>query len=91
MVNYYRDMWPQRLHLLAKLSSPNLCTTKWDWTKQCETAFENMKRQIAKEKLLTYPNFNQTFAIHTDASKVLLGACAREPLHTLIVIFKILH
>jgi hypothetical protein len=44
IVNYYRDMWPQRLHLLAPLSSLTLSTTKWDWTEQCQKAFEDMKR-----------------------------------------------
>jgi RNase H-like domain found in reverse transcriptase len=34
-----------------------------------------MKRFIAKETLLTYPNFNKTFLIHKDISKVQLGAC----------------
>jgi RNase H-like domain found in reverse transcriptase len=41
-------------------------------------AFEDMKRLIAKERLLTYPNFNKTFEIHTDASKVQLGACISQ-------------
>jgi RNase H-like domain found in reverse transcriptase len=37
-----------------------------------------MKRLIAKETLLTYPNFNKMFEIHTDASKVQLGACISQ-------------
>jgi hypothetical protein len=28
--------------------------------------------------LLTYPNFNKTFEIHTDASKVQLGTCISQ-------------
>jgi RNase H-like domain found in reverse transcriptase len=28
--------------------------------------------------LLTYPHFKQTFEIHTDASKVQLGACISQ-------------
>jgi RNase H-like domain found in reverse transcriptase len=78
MVNYYRDMWPQRLHLLAPLSFLTSATAKWDWTEQCQKAFEDMKKLIAKEILLTYPNFNKTFEIHTDASKVQLGACISQ-------------
>ena len=78
MVNYYRDMWPQRSHLLAPLSSLTSSTAKWDWTEQCQKAFEDMKKLIAKETLLTYPNFNKTFEIHTDASKVQLGACISQ-------------
>ena len=78
MVNYYRDMWPQTSHLLAPLCSLTSSTAKWDWTEQCQKAFEDMKKLIAKETLLTYPNFNKTFEIHTDASKVQLGACISQ-------------
>jgi len=78
MVNYYRDMWPQRSHLLAPLSSLTSSTAKWDWTEQCQKAFEDIKKLIAKETLLTYPNFNKMFEIHTDASKVQLGACISQ-------------
>ena len=37
-----------------------------------------MKLLIAKETLLTYPDFNKKFKIHTDASKVQLGACISQ-------------
>ena len=37
-----------------------------------------MKRMIAKETLLTYPDFNKPFEIHTDASKLQLGACISQ-------------
>jgi predicted metalloprotease with PDZ domain len=57
MVNYYRDIWPQRSHLLAPLSSLTSLKVKWNWTTECQNAFEDMKRLIAKETLLTYPNF----------------------------------
>ena len=76
MVNYYRDMWPQRSHLLAPLSSLTSAKAKWNWTSECQNAFEDMKRLIAKETLLTYPNFKKPFEIHTDASKVQLGIYA---------------
>jgi hypothetical protein len=81
MVNYYncsRDMWPQRSHLLAPSSSLTSAKAKWDWTTECQNAFENMKRLIARETLLTYPNFKKPFEIHTDASKVQLGACISQ-------------
>jgi RNase H-like domain found in reverse transcriptase len=68
-------MWRQRSHLLAPLSSFTSSTAKWDWTEQCQKAFEDMKKLIAKETLRTYPNFNKMFEIHTDASKIQLGAC----------------
>ena len=78
MVNYYCNMWPQRSHLLAPLSSLTSAKVKWTWTEECQTAFDNMKKLIAKETLLTYPNFNKVFEVHTDASKVQLGACISQ-------------
>jgi RNase H-like domain found in reverse transcriptase/Reverse transcriptase (RNA-dependent DNA polymerase) len=78
MVNYYRDMWPQRSHLLAPLFSLTSSSAKRDWPEQCQKAFEDMKMLIAKETLLIYPNFNIMFEIHTDASKVQLGACISQ-------------
>jgi hypothetical protein len=37
-----------------------------------------MKLLIARETLLTYPDFNKPFEIHTAASKVQLGACISQ-------------
>jgi RNase H-like domain found in reverse transcriptase len=71
-------MWPQRSHVLAPLLSLTSSTAKLDWAEQCQMAFEDMKWLIAKETFLTYPNFNKTFEIHTDASKVQLGACISQ-------------
>ena len=43
MVNYYRDMWRHRSHLLSPLSA--LCGSKaiWKWKKQQQTTFEELK------------------------------------------------
>ena len=78
MVNYYRDMWPQRAHLLAPLSSLTSSKVKWRWEEEHQQAFEQMKKLIARETLLTYPDFTKSFEIHTDASKIQLGACISQ-------------
>jgi transposase InsO family protein len=41
-------------------------------------AFDTTEILIAKETLLTYPDFNKQFEIHTDASKLQLGACISQ-------------
>jgi hypothetical protein len=78
MVNYYRDMWPLRSHLLAPLSSMTSAKVKWKWTPACQDSFEKMKAIMAKETLVTFPDFTKEFEIHTDASKLQLGACISQ-------------
>ena len=74
MVNYYRDIWTKRSHILAPLTKLSSKLTKWEWTKECQNSFDEMKKVISKETLLAYPDFNEEFVIHTDASYTQLGA-----------------
>jgi hypothetical protein len=74
IVNYYRDMWEHRADILAPLTALTSKTVKWQWTVKEQKAFDDMKRIMSREVLLVYPDFNKPFVIHTDASKVQLGA-----------------
>ena len=47
---------------------------KWNWDRKCQEAFDSIKKIVSRETLLSYPNFNKPFEIHTDASKLQLGA-----------------
>jgi hypothetical protein len=79
MVNYYCDMWPLRSHLLAPfLSSMTSAKVKWKWTPECHDSFEKMNAIMSKETLVTFPDFTKEFEIHTDASKLQLGACISQ-------------
>jgi hypothetical protein len=73
IVNYYRDMWIRRSHVLAPLT--RLCSkkVKWKWGEEESKAFNTMKRIISREVLLSYPDFTKEFVIHTDASHTQLG------------------
>ena len=74
MVNFYRDVWKQRSHLLApmtKLMSPKI---PFKWTDVEQKAFEEIKNHITAESLLIYPDFNIPFDVYTDASDRQLGA-----------------
>ena len=74
MVNYYRDMWIRRSHVLAPLTSLQSKDTKFTWTKVEQDAFDTIKCIMSKEVLLSYPDFTKPFEIHTDASHTQLGA-----------------
>jgi hypothetical protein len=51
---------------------------KWKWTPECQDSFEKMKAIMAKETLVTFPDFTKEFKIHTDTSKLQLGACISQ-------------
>ena len=46
----------------------------WNWTKEHQKAFEHTKKTISGETSSVHLNFSKPFVIHTDDSKVQLGA-----------------
>jgi transposase InsO family protein len=74
LINYYRDMWHRRSHVLAPLTE--LCSkkAKFVWGDKERKAFQEAKRIISKNAMLAFPDFTKKFDIYTDASKYQLGA-----------------
>ena len=73
MINYYRNMWPKRSHVLAPLSALASPKAKWEWTQKEQLAFEEAKQMIQREAMLAYPDFSKKFHIYADASDTQLG------------------
>ena len=67
-------MWRHRSEILTPLSTMTSKQTKWNWNKECQKAFDTIKELVSRETLFFYPNFNEPFEIHTDASKLQLGS-----------------
>jgi hypothetical protein len=74
LVNYYRDLWPKRSETMGPLCALTSKAVRWKWTEVHQVAFDTMKKIVAREVILSYPDFNEPFEIHTDTSAVQLGA-----------------
>ena len=61
-------MWPRRSHTLAPLARITTNERKLKWTKLEQDAFDAINRIAARDTLSTYPDFNETFKIHTNDS-----------------------
>ena len=74
IINFYRDMWIRRSHILAPLASLTSNSKPFKWEEEHSKAFKLAKQVIARHTMLAYPNFSKPFQIHTDASHHQLGA-----------------
>ena len=80
MVQYYRDMWKRRSHILAPLTEASVGKKgkPIKWTDDLEQAFLDLKKMVSEETILNYPDWTQPFDVHTDASDKQLGAVVSQ-------------
>ena len=77
MIQFYRDMWKRRSHILSPLidsAAGKKGKTPIIWTPAMDEAFIQVKQMISEEILLNYPDWSKPFVVHTDASDKQLGA-----------------
>ena len=83
MVNFYRDVFPRRSHILAPLTDLAAKCGKrkgstpkhpWSWETEHQQAFKEAKRMLSTEAELAFPDFTKPFHLYTNASDVQLGA-----------------
>ena len=53
----------------------------FEWTPQCQQAFELMKEMLLKEPILKYPDPNYGYILYTDASKYAWAGVLTQEYH----------
>lgn len=88
--SYYRRFCPG----FSKVASPLIALTKkharFDWSEECQQAFETLKRLLMEAPALTFPDPSLEYTLYTDASGGCIGAVlvqdqgnGEQPIHYL--------
>jgi RNase H-like domain found in reverse transcriptase len=71
-------MFRQRSTILAPITKLSSKKVPFVWGPEQQSVFEQMKALIAEDILLQYPDPNQPFSIHPDASDYQLGSVIKH-------------
>ena len=74
LANYYRRFiqdFATRAKPLHQLTEKR---TKFEWTPQCQEAFDHLKRCLTSTPILALPDWSKPFVVDTDASDTGIGA-----------------
>jgi len=70
---FYRYFIPNYLHVARPLLDLTKKATPWIWTEAQTKAFETLKTLMCSKPILTQPQYNKPFIVHTDASAYGVG------------------
>ena len=73
MYNYYARFcpnFPLKIQPILKLLKKD---SKWDWDRECNEAFEELKRMFLNSCMICHPDFSKTIYLQTDNSKRGIG------------------
>ena len=77
--NFYRRFiksFSENSRVLSDLTKKDVA---WNWTPECQAAFEKLKSSILNAPSVHHPNFDLPFVLETDASDFAVGAVLSQP------------
>ena len=73
LCNYYRKFVQNYAKIAAPMVKLTCKDTRWDWTPECQSSFEQLKQALVSSPVLRPPDFSRKFTIYTDASAYAIG------------------
>ena len=73
MCNYYRRFVERYSDIAMPLTSLLRKDNTFDWTDDCQNAFDTLKSKLTSAPILVHPNMNKPFILTTDASNNAIG------------------
>ncbi|KAE8689381.1 putative amine oxidase [Hibiscus syriacus] len=81
LANYYRrfvEGYSRRVKLLTDLLKKGC---EWVWFKDCQEAFDDLKKVVISEPVLTLPDLEKPLEVETDASDYVIGGVLLQNKH----------
>ena len=72
--SYYRKFVPRFAQIASTLHSLTEKAKLWQWSQQCNEAFDQLKEKLLSPPILSFPQFDKFFVMDTDASQQGPGA-----------------
>ena len=81
MAGYYRAYIPKFSEIAKPMTAQLKKDSKFEWNKECEAAFNELKECLSSAPVLAYPDFKRPFILETDASGYGIGGvlCQEDP------------
>jgi len=73
LANYYRKFVKNFSAIATPLNKLLSKDTPFQWTDECQKAFDILKHALTEAPILVYPNFDKQFILYTDASSTAIS------------------
>lgn len=81
LANYYRKFVKGYSDIATPLTNLTKKDHKWDWSCECQKAFEELKGRMMDQPVLALPNYELPYEVHTDASDFAIGGVIMQNGH----------
>ena len=78
LATYYQSFIPHFAATMQPLYDLTKRNIKFEWKEEHQQAFDKIRKSIADDAVLKYPDFGKPFTIATDSSKFAVGCCISQ-------------